>query len=64
MTMVEQAKKNWKELHCAQCDKFMGFINENHQHFPKDFFCSLKCINDNETQQKTKEKITQQTMKK
>jgi len=44
MTLQEKDEYKFKELHCGNCDKYMGYINANHQHFPHDFFCNLKCL--------------------
>ena len=58
-----EEERKWKELHCANCGKYMGFVNDRHQHFPNDFCCSLKCTADLVTKQKEKDKITEQTLK-
>lgn len=58
--MQGDEKRKWEELHCGFCDKYMGFINVNHEHFPHDFFCTLKCLQD----WSTKNKITDIQMEK
>ncbi len=54
MTMQEEDKPKFKELHCGFCNKYMGFVNVNHEHFTHDFFCSLKCVEDNTKKEKEK----------
>ena len=44
--MQDKEQYKFKELHCGFCEKFMGYINANHQSFPHDFFCTLKCLHD------------------
>jgi len=63
MTMQGDEEQKWKELPCANCGKFMGFVNDNHQHFTNDYCCTLKCTEDLKTKQKEKDKITEQTLK-
>ncbi len=46
MTLQEKDEYKFKELHCGNCAKYMGYINANHQNFPHDFFCTLKCLGD------------------
>jgi len=54
MTMQEKDEFKFKELHCGECDKFLGYINSNHISFPHDFTCSLHCLDEWQIKNKVK----------
>ena len=54
MTMQEKDNFKFKELHCGNCDKFIGYINSDHQSFAQDFMCSLHCLDVLQSKNKVK----------
>ncbi len=53
--MQEEDDFTFKELHCGNCDKYLGYINSNRESFPHDIMCSLNCILAWQTKNKVKD---------